>query len=78
MNFPNREIVKEIKKEYPANKIYKTVEQVCDKCGKHWKQKYCSDGTFEFVGEECCACNSVSHPVDGEPSLSQWLAKIKL
>ena len=34
-------------------KIYKTVEQICEGCGKHFYLKYCSDGTYEYVGEVC-------------------------
>lgn len=32
------------------DKIYKTVEQICEGCGKHFYLEYCSDGTYLYVG----------------------------
>lgn len=58
------------------DKIYKTVEQECDGCGKHFYLKYCSDGTYEYIGE-VCTCLASFHPVNGEPSISEWIGQIK-
>ena len=58
------------------DKIYKTVEQVCEGCGNHFYLKYCSDGTYEYVGE-ICDCTSTFHPVEGEPSPSEWIETLK-
>ena len=59
-----------------ALKIYKTVEQECDGCGKHFHIRYCSDGTYEYIGE-VCDCLASFHPVNGEPSISEWIEQIK-
>lgn len=58
------------------NKIYKTVEQECSGCGKHFYLKYCSDGNYEYIGE-VCDCLATFHPVDGEPSFGEWIKQIK-
>ena len=58
------------------DKIYKTVEQECACCGKHFYLKYCSDGTYEYVGE-VCDCEDGFYPVDGEPSISQWMETLR-
>lgn len=57
-------------------KIYKTVEQICEGCGKHFYLKYCSDETYEYVGE-VCDCEAGFHPVEGEPSVSEWMETLK-
>ena len=59
-----------------AKKIYKTVEQECSGCGKHFYLKYCSDGNYEYIGE-VCDCLATFHPVDGEPSFAEWMEHIK-
>lgn len=58
------------------DKIYKTVEQVCEECGKHFYLKYCSDGTYEYVGE-VCECEAGFQPVVDELSISEWLKTLK-
>lgn len=58
------------------DKIYKTVEQECHGCGKHFYLEYCSDGTYEYVGE-VCDCLATFHPVDGELSFAEWMEHIK-
>lgn len=52
------------------DKIYRVVEHICNCCGKHFYLKYCSDGTYEYVGE-VCDCEADFHPVEGEPSISE-------
>ena len=63
-------------KGYDMKKIYKTVEQICESCGKHFYLKYCSDGTYEYIGE-VCDCESDFHPVEGEPSIPEWIDTLK-
>lgn len=58
------------------DKIYKTVEQVCHGCGKHFYLEYCSDGTYEYVGV-VCDCEDGFSPVEGEPSISEWMETLK-
>ena len=58
------------------NKIYKTVEQECSGCGKHFYIEYCSDGNYKYIGG-ACGCLATFHPVDGEPSFEEWLELIK-
>ena len=55
---------------------YKIVEQECGGCGKHFHLKYCSDGNYEYI-DEVCDCLATFHPVDGEPSFSEWMEHIK-
>lgn len=57
-------------------KIYKIVEQECSGCGKHFHLKYCSDGNYEYI-DGVCDCPATFHPVDGEPSFSEWMEQMK-
>lgn len=84
LRFANKQIIKvekekrrELwKKARNTDKTYTTVEQECDGCGKHFYLKYCSDGTYEYIGE-VCDCLASFHPVNGEPSISEWIEQIK-
>lgn len=58
------------------DKIYKTVEQICEGCGKHFYLEYCSDGTYSYIGE-VCECDAEFHPVDGEISISEWMETLQ-
>lgn len=58
------------------DKKYKVVEQVCEVCGKHFYLRYCSDGSYEYIGDTC-DCEEFFRPIDGEPSISEWLEKLK-
>lgn len=40
-------------KETSMNRIYKTVEQVCERYGKHFYIDYSSNGTYSYVGKVC-------------------------
>ena len=64
------------RKDDDMKKIYKTVEQICESCGKHFYLKYCSDGTYEYIGE-VCDCESDFHSVEGEPSIPEWIDTLK-
>lgn len=57
-------------------KIYKIVEQECHGCGKHFYLEYCSDGTYEYIGI-VCDCDADFSPVNGEPSIQEWINSIK-
>lgn len=65
-----------IKHKIKDSKIYKTVEQECSSCGKHFHIKYCSDGSYEYI-DGVCDCLASFHPVNGEPSISEWIGQIK-
>lgn len=52
------------------------VEQECESCGKHFQLKYCSDGTYEYLGE-VCECEGEFHPVGNELTISEWLSERK-
>ena len=58
------------------DKVYRTAEQECHSCGKHFYLKYHSDGTYEYV-EEVCDCDTDFSPVEGELSISEWLEYLK-
>lgn len=64
------------KGENIMDKIYKDVEQVCEGCGKHFYLRYCSDGTYEYIGI-VCDCEADFHPVDGELSISEWMKTLE-
>lgn len=49
------------------------VEHVCDSCGCKFAFRYDSDRTFAYVGAPC-DCDARFHPVEGKPSLDEWLA----
>lgn len=68
--------VAEHEEKATMDKIYKTVEQECSGCGNHFYLKYCSDGSYEYIGK-VCTCLATFHPVDGEPSFGQWINLIK-
>lgn len=46
--------------------------QQCCNCGKRFPVEYCSDGTYTFVSDTC-NCKSDFEPIEGEPSISEWL-----
>lgn len=58
------------------DKIYRVVEQICNCCGKHFYLKYCSDGTYEYIGE-ICNCEADFNPVEGEPTISEWMKTLQ-
>lgn len=64
------------RKNVGMNKTYKIVEQICESCGKHFYLNYCSDGTYRYV-EGTCDCEADFHPVDGEPTISEWIKTLK-
>lgn len=55
------------------------VEQVCECCGRHFWLLYHEDGAYDYLddrGDGPCSCEAEFHPVDGSPSLSEWLANL--
>lgn len=58
------------------DKIYRVAEQICSVCGKHFYLKYCSDGTYEYVGK-VCDCEADFRPIEGQPSISEWMESLK-
>ncbi len=50
----------------------KIVEQECENCGNRFYLKYFEDGSYEYISPTC-DCESEFHPINGEPSISQWL-----
>ncbi|MBQ6403317.1 MAG: hypothetical protein IJI27_05375 [Oscillospiraceae bacterium] len=59
----------------PAD-MTRLVKQECDCCGKVFTVRYHSNGTYDYV-DEPCDCEANFSPVDGEPSISQWLEALK-
>ncbi len=48
-------------------------EQECNNCGARFKVRYMRDGTYIYI-DEPCECDSDFSPVEGNPSMSEWLA----
>ena len=46
--------------------------QECEKCGHRFSVRYYTTGDIEYVGIPC-TCEAPYHPVDGEPSIGEWL-----
>ena len=56
------------------------VEQVCECCGRHFWILYHEDGAYDYLddrGDGPCDCEAEYHPVDGSPSLAEWLESLK-
>lgn len=58
------------------NRQQKIVRQQCNECGCEFDLVYWSDGTYTYL-DDTCDCESNFSPVDGQPSLSEWLEQIK-
>lgn len=54
----------------------KVVMQECICCGQRFPIRYYEDGTIEYIGETC-NCESDFEPIDGEPSISEWMETLK-
>lgn len=52
------------------------VMQECTNCGKMFPLRYFEDGTFEYVSDTC-DCEADFEPVNGKPSISEWLESLK-
>ena len=56
------------------------VEQVCECCGRHFWLLYHEDGAYDYLddrGEGPCGCEADYHPVDGSPTISEWLNSLE-
>ena len=51
------------------------VIQECHSCRKHFPARYYENGSIHYSG--ACWCESEFAPVDGQPSIGEWLEKIK-
>lgn len=54
----------------------RVVMQECQQCGKLFPVRYFEDGTYEYAGETC-ECEAEFEPINGEPSISEWLENLK-
>ena len=55
---------------------FKIVMQECNCCGKRFPIEYCSDGTYSYISNTC-NCESSFEPIEGQPSISEWLQSLK-
>ena len=56
------------------------VGQVCECCGRHFWLLYHEDGAYDYLddrGEGPCGCEADYHPVDGSPTISEWLNSLE-
>ena len=51
------------------------VTMECEKCGEEFRVRYLHDGSYEYV-EFPCDCDAEYHPINGEPSISEWLESL--
>ena len=54
----------------------KVVMQECTNCNKRFPVRYFEDGSIEYVCETC-ECEGDFEPIDGEPSISEWIESLK-
>lgn len=54
----------------------KVVMQECTCCGQRFYVKYYENGTIEYT-YKTCECESDFEPIDGEPSISEWIKTLK-
>ena len=47
----------------------------CEKCGEEFRVRYLHDGSYEYL-EFPCGCEAEYHPINGEPSISEWLESL--
>ena len=52
------------------------IMQECHRCGHHFVLEYRSNGSYGYTTEPC-ECGEGFSPVDGMPSISQWLESLK-
>lgn len=52
------------------------VMQECQECGKRFPVTYCEDGTIKYISDTC-DCESGFTPIEGQPSISEWLEIIR-
>lgn len=53
----------------------KVVMQECTCCRKRFPVRYFMNGSYEYMGETC-KCESDFEPIEGEPSISEWMEEI--
>lgn len=55
------------------------VMQECEGCGKRFPIIYYENGSYDYCdGDESpCECEEPFHLADGEPSLSEWVEKVR-
>ena len=51
------------------------VTMECSRCGDEFEVRYLRDGTYEYLRTPC-ECEADFHPLNGEPSISEWLASL--
>lgn len=50
------------------------VEQECNCCGTTFRVQYYANGSYIYIDEPCnCECDF--SPVDGAPSISEWIKR---
>ena len=52
------------------------VMQECSQCNKRFPLRYFADGTYEFVSEPC-DCESAFNPIEGKPSITEWIERTR-
>ena len=54
---------------------YLDVTQECNSCGARTTVRYRENGWYDFLNTPC-ECESTFSPVDGEPTINQWLESL--
>lgn len=47
----------------------------CEHCGCTFDVCYLADGSYEYASAPC-ECEAEFHPIDGEPSIGEWLESL--
>ena len=55
---------------------HRNAYQECNECGKLFQITYFEDGTYEYF-DDPCNCESGFSPVDGVPSISEWIESLR-
>lgn len=53
----------------------KIVTQICNCCNKKFRVMYSENGAMKYIGNTC-TCESDYSPIDGEPSIGEWLQSL--
>ena len=52
------------------------VEQACSRCGHEFIVQYNEDGTYGYLSQ-VCDCEAEFYPLDGLPSITEWLESVR-
>lgn len=57
------------------NRNNKQVKQECSCCGHQFDLMYWANGSYTYL-DDPCDCEAEFHPVEGSPTISEWLEQV--